>query len=144
MLIKGLPFAIQQFCLATGLVQWDSDIAEEQQSGKRTQAVQSTPRLPAEGIGSPNALGKSHVRKCHVTTHPPGQVTEMQQEQQAFIARFSQSIVPELLWQHLNQNCFLITSRPMPSHHSPLSSSTFSPAHSYLIRMVRSWHVSSF
>ena len=92
-LIRGLLFAIQQFCLATGLILWYSDIAEEQQSEKRQQAVlKHVPLgLSAEGTGPLQALCKSHVTKFHVTTHPLGQVTEMQQEPQAFITRFNQS-----------------------------------------------------
>lgn len=86
---------------------------------KRQQAVLKHVPLGlfAEGAGPLQALCKSDVGKLHVTTHPFGQVTEMQQEQWAFITRFNQSLAPVLLQQHLNQNCFLTTSRPTPSHH---------------------------
>lgn len=66
-----------------------------------------------------------------LTTHTVGQVTEISQEQQAFITKFNQSLAPELLWQRLNQSCFLTTSSPSPPLHSPLSPSTFSSAQSY-------------
>lgn len=110
---------------------------------KRQQAVLKHVPLGlfAEGAGPLQALCKSDAGKLHVTTHPFGQVTEMQQEQWAFITRFNQSCTsavtaafkPKLLPHHFSAYTF-----------SSPSSSTFSPACSYLIMMAWSWYVSSF
>lgn len=92
--IRGLLFVIQQFCPATGLILWYSDIAEERQSENRQQAVL---KHMCRGHETYTDTMKFYITNFHITPHSLGQTRETEREQQAFITKFSQSLALELL-----------------------------------------------